>query len=223
MDARFVAVRRGVVRVTESCQRGRLDSCQRTRADRLDLPRYDSRVGCSGRHLQIETRCLTCDAAFLTDRRNFTDPHRRNKGRYCSKRCAGLSKRRTIRKTPRVPQTIEQRFWSKIRKAEGDGCWEWTAARFPKGYGKFAIGSRNIEGAHRMAWLLTSGPIPEGLFVCHRCDNRICCRPNHLFLGTPGDNVRDMLAKGRRLLGRPAISVTGAATVSSDGEPSERI
>jgi len=64
------------------------------------------------------------------------------------------------------------------------------------GYGRFTIGKR-IFGAHRLSYMLAYGSIPDGLFVCHRCDNPPCVRPEHLFLGTPIDNIKDSLAKGR--------------------------
>lgn len=93
--------------------------------------------------------------------------------------------------------SLAERFWSKVDKADGDACWLWTRARFTRGYGKFAPCSYELEGAHRMAWVLTHGPIPDGLWVLHKCDTRPCCRPDHLFLGTRQDNVDDMVAKGR--------------------------
>ncbi len=103
--------------------------------------------------------------------------------------------------------SFAERFWAKVLIAEGDGCWEWQRGRFPKGYGRVALprhgnDTQPQEGAHRIAWLLTNGPIPDGLWVLHRCDNPPCCRPDHLFLGTLQDNVDDMVAKGRHRLGR---------------------
>lgn len=91
----------------------------------------------------------------------------------------------------------EQRFWTKV--ARGEGCWEWTGAICPTtGYGDFSAGGAGSNvGAHRASYELNIGPIPPGLFVLHRCDNRRCVRPDHLFLGTQRDNVRDMIAKGR--------------------------
>lgn len=91
-------------------------------------------------------------------------------------------------------QSFEDRFWSKVRK--GDGCWEWTAWINSNGYGEFTKDHKNLK-ASRVSWILTYGPIPDGLFVCHHCDNPPCVRPDHLFLGTPLDNMRDMIAKGR--------------------------
>ena len=99
----------------------------------------------------------------------------------------------------------EERFWSKVDKS-GD-CWVWTAAvvgsRNPKfdhvgGYGVFGIG-RKVYRAHRVSWEMAHGPIPDGMLVCHSCDNRGCVRPSHLFLGDQADNVRDMDSKGRRV------------------------
>lgn len=94
--------------------------------------------------------------------------------------------------------TLEQRFWAKVKKA--DGCWLWTGAGSRKGeHGRIGIGGRSegIALAHRLSWELHHGPVPDGFCVCHRCDNPPCVNPAHLFLGTKGDNNRDMYAKGR--------------------------
>lgn len=87
-------------------------------------------------------------------------------------------------------------FWAMVNRQ--DGCWLWTGSLMSKRhpYGIFRFRGRN-QKAHRMAWELTNGPIPTGMFVCHKCDVPRCINPHHLFLGTPGDNVRDMIAKGR--------------------------
>ena len=94
-----------------------------------------------------------------------------------------------------IRRNIGDLFWSKVDFT--DNCWEWLAGRFPTGYGAFHI-KRKQYLAHRVAWKLMYGPIPEGFLVCHHCDNPPCVRPDHLFLGTYKDNTRDMLNKGRQ-------------------------
>jgi hypothetical protein len=92
----------------------------------------------------------------------------------------------------------EARFWAKVFRQE-EGCWEWTGAFRTGGYGHLNVGGR-FRAAHRHSWELHNGPIPEGMLVCHHCDNRKCVRPDHLFLGTYSDNALDREQKGR---GRP--------------------
>lgn len=94
--------------------------------------------------------------------------------------------------------SLECRFWSKVEVTENpDDCWNWKAkAKSGHGYGIFNLGDHQ-SNAHRVSWMLSNGPIPDGLFVCHKCDNPRCCNPNHLFLGTPKDNTDDMNRKGR--------------------------
>jgi hypothetical protein len=96
------------------------------------------------------------------------------------------------------PVSPQQRFWSKVDKS-GD-CWLWTGCTFVRGDGVFRMGGKNYHAA-RLAYEWTYGPIPAGMLVCHRCDTPACCRPDHLFLGKPADNSRDMVEKGRQAQG----------------------
>ncbi|KIC85804.1 hypothetical protein RN49_17570 [Pantoea agglomerans] len=77
------------------------------------------------------------------------------------------------------------------------GCWQWTASLLTGGYGGFRLNGKTLR-AHRVSFELAYGPIPEGLMVRHKCDNRLCCNPEHLELGTNQDNMDDMKARGRQ-------------------------
>lgn len=108
---------------------------------------------------------------------------RRNQ-RFCSGDC-------------RFP-TDEQKFWKSVNKTPE--CWEWIGPLVSGRYGN-AIYKLKAFLAHRLSWILHFGEIPEGMVVCHKCDNIKCVNPDHLFIGTQGDNVRDMFAKGRNQTG----------------------
>lgn len=133
------------------------------------------------------TTCAHCGTPFPTDTRQALD----KRTKFCSRQC---------RVAPLLDRDIAEVFWSRV-DCSGDGCWEYRNTK-PGAYGSFRLGSVSYaNAAHRLAYTLTYGPIPEGLWVLHVCDNKRCCRPDHLFLGTPADNTRDMVNKGRHAHG----------------------
>jgi hypothetical protein len=92
-------------------------------------------------------------------------------------------------------RTLAERFWEKVDKS-GD-CWLWTASLSGNGYGHISVSLGKFRAAHRVAWEMENGPIPAGMYLCHRCDTPRCVRPSHMFVGTPSDNMKDCAAKGR--------------------------
>ena len=90
--------------------------------------------------------------------------------------------------------SIEERFFEKVNKT--DSCWLWTGALSSSGYGSFGVAGK-ATAAHRYSYQIHNGEIPEGLIICHTCDTPSCVNPDHLWLGTYSDNMKDMVAKDR--------------------------
>lgn len=131
--------------------------------------------------------------------------------------CSGHNEQRRVGRelAPlRDPVPFDQAFWSKVRKSDL-GCWEWTGATIDGRYGQAWKTGRHIL-AHRAAWELHFGPVPAGLEVCHSCDNGLCVRPDHLFLGTHQDNMDDMRDKGRSTRGERAGNAKLTAAMVAD-------
>ena len=100
----------------------------------------------------------------------------------------------------RKPGCPYKRFEDKYVPITESGCWVWMRNTFRCGYGAFSWHGENI-GAHRAAWMLYKGEIPDGMNVLHKCDNRLCVNPDHLFLGNQKDNILDMVNKKRHIHG----------------------
>jgi hypothetical protein len=98
----------------------------------------------------------------------------------------------------RYSADLEIRFWEKVDKSAGpSGCWIWKGGKDKNGYGRIRINKVEF-GAHRLSWEIANcAKIPQGLVVMHKCDNPICVNPNHLMVGTHGDNHTDCARKGR--------------------------
>lgn len=152
------------------------------------LPKHTTR-----RAPRVERACHVCDKVF-----SRVISQMRPETKFCSRAC--FAKGRTRR-------PLSDRLWAKVNK---DGpipahvpdlgqCWEWMGRR-SNGYGQINTND-GLELTHRVAYEEQIGPIPDGLYVCHRCDNRACCRGTHFFLGTHADNMKDAVAKGRMAAG----------------------
>jgi HNH endonuclease len=129
------------------------------------------------------TACPVCGKTFLP--RPASRHHTRQ--RYCSRAC---------RNRGRLQPSLAERFWKKVNRTSRTGCWIWTGGKTMKGYGMVYARGRQRPASH-IAWELHYGPVPEGLWVLHRCDTPPCVRPDHLFVGTIVENMHDASQKGR--------------------------
>lgn len=129
----------------------------------------------------------------------------------------------TTHSIPTLTENDTARFWAKVNK---DGpvpehaphlgqCWVWTASVGSHGYGQFSILDQPFV-THRFSWMIHNGPIQSGLCVLHRCDNRPCINPDHLFLGTKKDNTKDMYKKGRQNSQAPKGTQNGNSKLTED-------
>lgn len=125
----------------------------------------------------------------------------------CSAHYSRLLRTGTTDDTDKARASLETRLWRQVDRRGPNECWPWRSKSRVTGYGTIGRGGRDSGKllSHRAAWEVTHGPIAvgeghHGTVVLHTCDNRLCCNPAHLRLGTQADNVRDMDAKGRRVV-----------------------
>jgi HNH endonuclease len=99
-----------------------------------------------------------------------------------------------------IKGTVDERFLAKVNRQSNEDCWPWVGSLDAYGYGQLTCcrdGGKRMRKAHRLAYELSYGSVPDGLSVLHTCDNRRCCNPSHLFLGTQTDNMQDRQRKRR--------------------------
>ena len=133
--------------------------------------------------------CSVCGSDF------YVPPSHRRNDQACSRKC------RSVRQVQRQTKDLQTRFWAKVDKS-GD-CWVWTASLLKTGYGCIRINKTTFR-AHRIAYEIAVGPIPDGALLRHTCDNPKCVNPSHLLPGTHKDNVQDALERGQMKRGEEA-------------------
>lgn len=175
----------------------------------------------------VELVCQECGKLFQITRGDARSGNAERRRKYCSAHCATESMRNTenleideVEEESSVLVGIDTikrkdvvRFWSKVKLADSDECWEWQAGLAKtNGYGWFYCDGKNGH-AHRFSWQIKHGKIPVNRLVCHTCNNPACVNPGHLYLGTPGQNMQDKVKAGRQTKGS---EVNTAKLCSSD-------
>lgn len=155
--------------------------------------------------MKAQAICYRCKNEFVYDAWE-------SNGKYCSTKCIRSPKKEKLPRFEWKKATEEQKL-QRITEAfeksviKGNKCWEWLGNIYPNGYGKFPCSINGVRpSAHRISWMIHYGIIPPDKIICHTCDNRSCTNPQHLFLGTQADNIRDMHEKNRGMIGQTHVN-----------------
>jgi hypothetical protein len=140
--------------------------------------------------LHNSVTCEECGEPFVVNRKRT---------RFCGRACSNKANSRVSAVVTR--KGIDASYEGFVIRGGADECWGWSGSLVGYGYGCIKRGSRTIY-AHRYAYERAKGAVPPGLIVRHTCDNPVCSNPDHLVVGTPADNSRDMVQRGRALTGR---------------------
>lgn len=164
--------------------------CQKQFSSKIKSKKYCSRE-CQWRSLgdpKERRPCITCHKEFFYRKSNVEKGKQR---RYCSQACRYIYENTAEHKL----LVFKNHYEKNVIKNE-NGCWGWKGHVSKQGYGKTFY--KKAISINRASWIIHFGEIPEGILVCHYCDNPICSRPNHLFLGNHLQNIHDMMEKGRK-------------------------
>lgn len=153
--------------------------------------------GCQGTN-----NCLKCGKEF-----SWIRSRKQVAPKFCSLECRGHTGF-VPGGAIRISELTEQEKFERLKKSfekhvirNEDGCWGWKGS-LSRGYGVMSCGPRiGPDRSHRASWVIYKGPIPKGMLVCHKCDHPECTNPEHLFLGTPSENTKDMINKNRKVVG----------------------
>jgi endogenous inhibitor of DNA gyrase (YacG/DUF329 family) len=133
-----------------------------------------------------QSTCTECKKPY------YVPPSARQKRSYCSRKCRALGQSKWQKRD------LSERFWEKVEKTES--CWLWTGGLLKTGYGSVRVGGKALR-AHRVAYELLVGKIPDGMLLRHSCDNPKCVNPSHLIPGTKRQNTEDALERGQHVCG----------------------